>query len=116
MERNLQKVQNHADQLEILTILAKWGKNSDNKELHLLQMAMYRQMSYISGLESERFTFDRIISEAISAKHRALARAQKAEEAINGKEDPVTVSINKRIEFKEKLKQGVNKLQNKPRI
>lgn len=103
MTRNLQKVQNGADQLEILTILAEWSKKSDNKELQALQMAMYRQMSYISGLEAERFCFDRIISEAMSDKHRALARAQKAEEAIKGKEDPIALSINKRLEFKDKL-------------
>jgi hypothetical protein len=113
MTRNLQQLQNHADQLEILTILAEWGKKSDNKELQALQMAMYRQMTYISGLEGERFTFDRIISEAISDKHRALARAQKAEEDLNGKEDPLVVSINKKIEFKEMLSEGIKKISKK---
>lgn len=110
MDRNLLKVQNGADQLEILTILADWAKKSENKELQALQMAMYRQMTYISSLEMERFTFDRIISEAISDKHRALKRAQTAEEKINGKEDPFAIAINKKIEFKEKLAEGIKKL------
>ena len=110
MQRNLQQLQNHADQVEILTILAEWGKKSDNKELQALQMAMYRQMTYISGLEGERFTFDRIISEAISDKHRALARAQKAEEKITPPEDPINRQINDRIKLKESLAKSAKKL------
>ena len=110
MTRNLQMLQNHADQSEILTILAEWGKKSNNKELQDLQMAMYRQMSYISGLEGERFTFDRIISEAMSDKHRALARAQKAEERITPPEDPINRQINDRIKLKESLARSVKKI------
>ena len=93
MQRNLQKLQNHADQSEILTILAEWGKKSDNAELQLLQMAM-----------------DRIISEAMADKHRALARAQRAEERITPPEDPVNRQINDRIKLKESLAKSVKKI------
>ena len=82
VDRNLLELQNNADMELLLTLIMKWTKQSDSKEIRAFNDALFRQLRYIQMLEDERFSFDRIISESISDKTRAVERARISDERI----------------------------------
>ena len=98
VDRNLLELQNNADMEMLLCLILKWTKKSDSKELKAFNDALFRQLRYIQALEDERFSFDRIISENIADKIRAVERARKADEKIEQLQDKI-----KKLEIKNKL-------------
>ena len=82
VDRNLLELQNNADMEMLLSLIMEWTKKSESKELKAFEDALFRQLRYIQALEDERFSFDRIISESISDKVRAVQRARAADEKI----------------------------------
>lgn len=82
VDRNLLELQNNADMQMLLSLIMEWTKKSESKELKAFNDALFRQLRYIQALEDERFSFDRIISESISDKVRAVERARLADEKI----------------------------------
>jgi len=81
--RNLQELQNHCDVEDVLQTINKWTEaKPDNKQLKNLTNSFLRIITYINSKEAESFCFDRIISESMSDKHRALDRAKRAEESL----------------------------------
>lgn len=98
VDRNLLELQNNADMEMLLSLILKWTKKSDSKELKAFNDALFRQLRYIQALEDERFSFDRIISENIADKIRAVERARKADEKIEQLQDKI-----KKLEIKNKL-------------
>ena len=82
VDRNLLELQNNADMEMLLSLIMEWTKKSESKELKAFEDALFRQLRYIQALEDERFSFDRIISESISDKVRAVQRARLADEKI----------------------------------
>ncbi len=98
VDRNLLELQNNADMQMLLELIMKWTKKSESKELKAFEDALFRQLRYIQALEDERFSFDRIISESIADKIRAVDRARKADERIEQLEQQV-----KNLEIKNKL-------------
>jgi len=98
VDRNLLELQNNADMEMLLSLILKWTKQSDSKEIKAFNDALFRQLRYIQMLEDERFSFDRIISETLADKVRAVERARKADELVE--------SMTKELEgfrMKEKL-------------
>jgi hypothetical protein len=98
VDRNLLELQNNADMEMLLSLILKWTDKSDSKELKAFENALFRQLRYIQALEDERFSFDRIISENIADKIRAVERARNAEEKIEALQDKI-----KKLEIKNKL-------------
>ncbi len=82
VDRNLLELQNNADMEMLLSLIMEWTKKSESKELKAFEDALFRQLRYIQALEDERFSFDRIISESISDKTRAVERARLSDEKI----------------------------------
>lgn len=82
VDRNLLELQNNADMEMLLSLILKWTKQSDSKEIKAFNDALFRQLRYIQMLEDERFSFDRIISESLADKVRAVERARKADELV----------------------------------
>ena len=82
VDRNLLELQNNADMEMLLSLILKWTKQSDSKEIKAFNDALFRQLRYIQALEDERFSFDRIISESMADKIRAVERAREADEKI----------------------------------
>lgn len=80
VDRNLLELQNNADMEMLLSLILKWTKKSDSKDIKSFNDALFRQLRYIQMLEDERFSFDRIISESIADKIRAVERARTADE------------------------------------
>ncbi len=100
VDRNLLELQNNADMEMLLSLIIKWTKASESKELKSFEDALFRQLRYIQALEDERFSFDRIVSEAIADKIRAVERARKADELVD--------SMTKELEdFRMKQKLGL---------
>lgn len=100
VDRNLLELQNNADMEMLLSLIMKWTKTSESKELKVFEDALFRQLRYIQMLEDERFSFDRIVSEAIADKIRAVERARKADELVD--------SMTKELEaFRIKQKLGL---------
>jgi len=100
VDRNLLELQNNADMEMLLSLIMKWTKTSESKELKAFEDALFRQLRYIQMLEDERFSFDRIVSEAIADKIRAVERARKADELVD--------SMTKELEaFRMKQKLGL---------
>ena len=98
VDRNLLELQNNADMEMLLSLILKWTKKSESKEIKAFNDALFRQLRYIQALEDERFSFDRIISESLANEVRAVERARKADEKIEGLEE----KINK-LEIKKNL-------------
>ena len=98
VDRNLLELQNNADMEMLLSLILKWTKKSDSKEIKAFNDALFRQLRYIQMLEDERFSFDRIISENIADKIRAVERARKADEKIKELQDKIKI-----LETKNKL-------------
>ncbi len=98
VDRNLLELQNNADMEMLLSLIMKWTKTSESKELKAFEEALFRQLRYIQMLEDERFSFDRIISESIADKIRAVERARKADERIEELEKQIKI-----LETKKKL-------------
>ena len=98
VDRNLLELQNNADMQMLLQLILKWSKKSDSKELKAFEDALFRQLRYIQALEDERFSFDRIISESLADKVRAVERARKADERIDELEEKI-----KELEIKKNL-------------
>ena len=98
VDRNLLELQNNADMEMLLSLILKWTKKSESKELKVFEDALFRQLRYIQMLEDERFSFDRIVSEAIADKIRAVERARKADERIEELEKQIKI-----LETKKKL-------------
>ena len=98
VDRNLLELQNNADMEMLLSLILKWTKKSDSKEIKAFNDALFRQLRYIQMLEDERFSFDRIISENIADKIRAVERARKADEKIEELQDKIKI-----LETKNKL-------------
>jgi hypothetical protein len=100
VDRNLLELQNNADMEMLLSLILKWTKQSDSKEIKLFNDALFRQLRYIQMLEDERFSFDRIISDSMADKIRAVERARKADELVE--------SMTKELEgFRIKQKLGL---------
>lgn len=100
VDRNLLELQNNADMEMLLSLIMKWTKTSESKELKSFENALFRQLRYIQMLEDERFSFDRIVSESIADKIRAVERARKADELVD--------SMTKELEaFRMKQKLGL---------
>jgi polyhydroxyalkanoate synthesis regulator phasin len=98
VDRNLLELQNNADMEMLLSLIMKWTKTSESKELKSFEDALFRQLRYIQALEDERFSFDRIVSEALADKVRAVERARKADERIEELEKQIKI-----LETKKKL-------------
>lgn len=98
VDRNLLELQNNADMQMLLELVMKWTKKSESKELKAFEDALFRQLRYIQALEDERFSFDRIISESIADKIRAVERARIADERIEELEKKIKI-----LETKNKL-------------
>ena len=98
VDRNLLELQNNADMEMLLSLILKWTKQSDSKEIKAFNDALFRQLRYIQMLEDERFSFDRIISESLADKVRAVERARKADERIEQLEENI-----KKLEIKKNL-------------
>ena len=98
VDRNLLELQNNSDMEMLLSLILKWTKKSDSKELKAFENALFRQLRYIQALEDERFSFDRIISESLADKVRAVERARKADERIEELEEKI-----KKLEIKKNL-------------
>lgn len=91
VDRNLLELQNNTDMQMLLELIMKWTKKSESKELKAFEDALFRQLRYIQSLEDERFSFDRIISESIADKIRAVERARKADERIEELEKQIKI-------------------------
>ena len=98
VDRNLLELQNNADMEMLLSIILKWTKKSESKEIKAFNDALFRQLRYIQMLEDERFSFDRIISESLADKVRAVERARKADMRIEELEEKI-----KELEIKKNL-------------
>jgi len=98
VDRNLLELQNNADMEMMLSLIMDWTKKSDSKEIKAFNDALFRQLRYIQTLEDERFSFDRIISESIADKTRAVERARISDERIEELEQQI-----KKLEMKNKL-------------
>lgn len=96
VDRNLLELQNNADMEMLLSLIMKWTKTSESKELKAFEDALFRQLRYIQMLEDERFSFDRIVSEAIADKVRAVERARKADERIDELEKQIKILETKK--------------------
>ena len=96
VDRNLLELQNNADMEMLLSLILKWTKKSDSKELKVFNDALFRQLRYIQALEDERFSFDRIVSESIADKIRAVERARKADERIEELEKQIKILETKK--------------------
>jgi division protein CdvB (Snf7/Vps24/ESCRT-III family) len=82
VDRDLLWLQYEADLLEAYGLLKEWLSKSSNKELHQMMELIFRMDTYIRTLQQERFSYDRIISENVSHKTRAISRAAKSEQKI----------------------------------
>ena len=96
VDRNLLELQNNTDMQMLLELIMKWTKKSESKELKAFEDALFRQLRYIQALEDERFSFDRIVSESISDKIRAVERARKADERIEELEKQIKILETKK--------------------
>ena len=96
VDRNLLELQNNADMEMLLSLILKWTKKSESKEIKAFNDALFRQLRYIQMLEDERFSFDRIISESIADKIRAVERARKADERIEELEKQIKILETKK--------------------
>ena len=96
VDRNLLELQNNADMEMLLSLILKWTKKSESKEIKAFNDALFRQLRYIQMLEDERFSFDRIISESLADKVRAVERARKADERIEKLEKQIKILETKK--------------------
>ena len=96
VDRNLLELQNNADMEMLLSLILKWTKKSESKEIKAFNDALFRQLRYIQMLEDERFSFDRIISESLADKVRAVKRARKADERIEELEKQIKILETKK--------------------
>ena len=96
VDRNLLELQNNADMEMLLSLILKWTKKSESKEIKAFNDALFRQLRYIQMLEDERFSFDRIISESLADKVRAVDRARKADERIEELEKQIKILETKK--------------------
>lgn len=98
VQRNLLKLQNDADITALVELAHKWIKKSDNEEVKIMAACVLRVHSYLSSLHLERYSFDRVIDEAVATSHRMLERAEKAEKQIKELEEQI-----EQYKLKEKL-------------
>jgi len=96
VDRNLLELQNNVDMEMLLSLILKWTKKSESKEIKAFNDALFRQLRYIQALEDERFSFDRIISESLADKVRAVERARKADERIKELEKQIKILETKK--------------------
>ena len=96
VDRNLLELQNNADMEMLLSLILKWTKKSESKEIKAFNDALFRQLRYIQALEDERFSFDRIVSESLADKVRAVERARKADERIEELEKQIKILETKK--------------------
>lgn len=96
VDRNLLELQNNVDMEMLLSLILKWTKQSDSKEIKVFNDALFRQLRYIQMLEDERFSFDRIVSESLADKVRAVERARKADERIEELEKQIKILETKK--------------------
>lgn len=96
VDRNLLELQNNVDMEMLLSLILKWTKQSDSKDIKAFNDALFRQLRYIQMLEDERFSFDRIISESLADKVRAVERARKADERIEELEKQIKILETKK--------------------
>lgn len=87
--RDLNKLQYLADIEDSIGLVLGWQKKRDSKELKRLSDNLMRISFYVNSLELERFSFDKIISESISDKTRAVERARLADEKIQQLEQQI---------------------------
>ena len=83
VDRDLLGLQYEGDILECMGYLKEWMSKSEAKELTEMTEAIFRIDTYVRALQSERYFFDKIISESVSDKTRAIKRARKSEERID---------------------------------
>lgn len=101
MERDFKSLQNQLDVLEALELQSKWEKQSDNPELKRLGNCLVRIAFYINSLELEQYSYNRVVSELIADKGRAVMRARKSEEEND--------KINERLKTKESVTNKLKK-------
>lgn len=85
VSRDLLGLQYNADFLEIYGSLKSWyDKDPDrgNEIILPLIQDLLRIDTYVKTFQNERISYDRIISEAIDGKNRAIIRSRKSEEEI----------------------------------
>ena len=82
MTRDLSTLQADADLHAVMTLVKKWRDKSDNEELIQFEEMMLRLAVYIWQLQNERKTFDNVIDELRSEKHRMIKRARRVEEEL----------------------------------
>jgi hypothetical protein len=101
MERNFKSLQNQLDIIQALELQSKWEKQSDNPELKKLGECLVRIAFYINSLELEQYSYNRVVSELIADKGRAVMRARKSESE--------TDKINERLKTKESVTNKLKK-------
>ena len=90
MTRDLQTLQADTDLDAVMYLLKKWRDKSDNNELVQFEEMMIRLSVYIWSLQNERKTFDRVIDDLRSEKHRIIDRARRAEKKLEDYEKKVS--------------------------
>lgn len=89
VDRDLLGLQYDADLLESYSILKDWLSKSDNQSIKDILSCVLRIDTYVKALQNERYFFDKLISENLSDKLRAIERARKSEERIEELEKEV---------------------------
>lgn len=98
VNRNLLKLQCDADITMLIGLAQKWLKTSENKEIKEMASTVLRLNAYLSTLHLERYSFDRLLSEAMKGSHRMLERAERAEKEVKELEEQLN-----NYKLKEKL-------------
>lgn len=98
VDRDLLGLQYEGDILECMGLLKDWMSKSEAKELTDMLNAILSINTYVRALQSERYFFDKIISETVSDKTRAVERARKDEEKIEELEKEIK-KLNKKLEL-----------------
>lgn len=82
-------MQNVADQVYCLEMLNKWTKDSDNPELLEFRNAYGRQLAYVTSLETERYSYERISSALREERAQAILRARELEKMRHKAEERI---------------------------
>jgi len=98
VQRNLLKLQSDSDILMLIGLAKKWRSQSENEDIKEMADTVLRLSAYLSSLHLERYSFDRLLSEAMANSHRMLDRAERAEKRIEELEEQI-----KKYQLKEKL-------------
>ena len=101
MNRDFKSLQNQLDILRALELQSMWEAKSDNPELKELGDCLVRIAFYINSLELEQYSYNRVVSELVRDKDRAILRARKSES--------VNETINDTLKVKEAFKAKIKR-------